>query len=97
MRWADLPAQAQNQLIKNLCGYNLEARGKTTFKEEFVTAGGIDTAEVDPATLMSRKSPALWFAGEILNVDGITGGYNFQHAWSSGYTAAAAIAQQATA
>ena len=97
MRWADLPAQAQNQLIKNLCGYTLEARGKTTFKEEFVTAGGIDTAEVDPATLMSRKNDGLFFAGEILNVDGITGGYNFQHAWSSGFTAAVAIAAHARA
>jgi predicted Rossmann fold flavoprotein len=92
MRWADLPAQKQNLLIKLLCGYELEAKGKTTFKDEFVTAGGIDTSEVDASTMASRKVPGLFFAGEILNVDGVTGGYNFQHAWSSGFAAAKAIA-----
>ncbi|HRO71552.1 MAG TPA: NAD(P)/FAD-dependent oxidoreductase, partial [Chitinophagaceae bacterium] len=66
--------------------------GKTTFKEEFVTAGGIKLSEVDPNTMMSRKVPNLYFAGEILDVDGITGGFNFQHAWTSGYIAATKIA-----
>lgn len=92
LRWADLPAQKQNLLIKQLSGFELEAKGKTTFKDEFVTAGGIDTSEVDASTMSSRKAPGLFFAGEILNVDGITGGYNFQHAWSSGLAAAKAIA-----
>lgn len=96
LRWADLPAQKQNHLIKQLCGYELEAKGKTTFKDEFVTAGGIDTSEVDASTMSSRKAPGLFFAGEILNVDGITGGYNFQHAWSSGFAAAKAIADSLT-
>jgi predicted flavoprotein YhiN len=70
----------------------MHIEGKTTFKEEFVTAGGVVVAEIDPATMMSKKVPQLYFAGEIMNVDGITGGFNFQHAWSSGMLAARAIA-----
>ena len=92
MRWADLPAAVQNRFVKNLVGYECEVKGKTTFKEEFVTAGGIKLSEVDPNTMMSKKIPRLFFAGEILDVDGITGGYNFQHAWTSGWVAAKAIA-----
>jgi predicted flavoprotein YhiN len=68
-------------------------QGKTTFKEEFVTAGGIQLQEVDVQTMQSKLVPGLFFAGEILDVDGITGGFNFQHAWTSGYIAAKAIAQ----
>lgn len=94
IRWADLPAKEQNKLVKNLCAQEFSVKGKTTFKEEFVTAGGIQLSEVDPQTMMSRLVPGLFFAGETLNVDGITGGYNFQHAWTSGYIAAAAIAAQ---
>jgi predicted Rossmann fold flavoprotein len=91
-RWADLPSSEQNRLIKNLCSYECEVRGKTTFKEEFVTAGGIKLSEVDANTMMSKKNPNLFFAGEVLDVDGITGGFNFQHAWTSGWVAAKAIA-----
>jgi len=91
-RWADLPSPYQNKFIKNLCGYQCEVKGKTTFKEEFVTAGGIKLSEVDPNTMMSKKLPNLFFAGEVLDVDGITGGFNFQHAWTSGWVAAKAIA-----
>lgn len=94
-RFADLPAKAENALIRNLVDYVVEVRGKTTFKEEFVTAGGINLSEVDPNTLMSRKVPHLFFAGEILDVDGITGGFNFQHAWTSGFIAASTIARTA--
>ncbi|HET6768840.1 MAG TPA: NAD(P)/FAD-dependent oxidoreductase, partial [Chitinophagaceae bacterium] len=90
-RWADLPSAAQNRFIKNPCSYECEVRGKTTFKEEFVTAGGIKLNEVDPNTMMSKKHPNLFFAGEVLDVDGITGGFNFQHAWTSGWVAAKAI------
>jgi predicted flavoprotein YhiN len=71
---------------------SVHVEGKTTFKEEFVTAGGVALAEIDPATMMSKKVSHLYFAGEIMNVDGITGGFNFQHAWSSGMLAARAIA-----
>ncbi|HET9746565.1 MAG TPA: NAD(P)/FAD-dependent oxidoreductase [Chitinophagaceae bacterium] len=87
-RWADLPAVEQNRFIKNLCGYECKVKGKTTFKEEFVTAGGVKLNEVDANTMRSKKVSNLFFAGEVLDVDGITGGFNFQHAWSSGFIAA---------
>ena len=88
LRWADLPAKEQNKLIKNCCAQEHTVSGKTTFKEEFVTAGGIRLSEVDASTMQSKLVPGLYFAGEILDVDGITGGFNFQHAWTSGYIAA---------
>lgn len=91
-RWTDLPVKEQNILVKNLCSYSCEVKGKTTFKEEFVTAGGIRLPEVDANTMMSKLVPGLYFAGEILDVDGITGGYNFQNAWTSGFIAAKHIA-----
>jgi predicted flavoprotein YhiN len=89
--WKDLPQKKLVQLSKVLCGDAYHVKGKTTFKEEFVTAGGIDTSEIDPASMQSKKYPHLFFAGEVMNIDGITGGYNFQHAWSSGMIAARAI------
>lgn len=95
LRWAELPATVQHKLVKVLCGYELQAHGKTTFKEEFVTAGGIHTSEIDVNTMASRLKPQLYFAGEVLDVDGITGGYNFQNAWTTGFIAAASIAGKA--
>ncbi len=95
LTWGDLPSVVQNKLAKQLCDYVLPAKGKTTFKEEFVTAGGIDLAEIDSNTMASKRLPGLYFAGEVINVDGITGGFNFQHAWSSGMVAAQAIAGKA--
>ncbi|HEU5167584.1 MAG TPA: NAD(P)/FAD-dependent oxidoreductase [Chitinophagaceae bacterium] len=92
-RWADLPVIIQNKFIKNLCSYECEVKGKTTFKEEFVTAGGIKLNEVDANTMRSKKVRNLFFAGEVLDVDGITGGFNFQHAWTSGFVAAKNIAE----
>jgi predicted Rossmann fold flavoprotein len=97
LRWADLPAREQNKLVSQLCAGEFTISGKTTFKEEFVTAGGVKLAEVDPATMQSRKASGLFFAGEILDVDGITGGFNFQHAWTSGFVAAKAIAASSPA
>ena len=91
-RWADLPAKEANKLIKNLCNCEFEIKGKTTFKEEFVTAGGIRLNEIDHNSMMSKKVPNLFFAGEIMDVDGITGGFNFQHAWTSSFIAAKSIA-----
>jgi predicted Rossmann fold flavoprotein len=88
IRFADLSSKSENLLIKNLVDYVVEVKGKTTFKEEFVTAGGINLSEIDANTMMSKKLPNLFFAGEILDVDGITGGFNFQHAWTSGWVAA---------
>lgn len=90
-RWADLPAKVQNVLIGKLVSYTCEVTGKTTFKEEFVTAGGIKLSEIDPNTMMSKKIPNLFFAGEVIDVDGITGGFNFQNAWSTGFVAAKTI------
>ena len=94
-RWADLPAKEQNKLVKNLCAHELQVSGKTTFKEEFVTAGGINLTEIDANTMMSKKVPNLFFAGEVMDVDGITGGFNFQHAWTSGFIAGTTIANLA--
>jgi predicted Rossmann fold flavoprotein len=92
MRWADLPSKIENALIKNLADFTMNVKGKTTFKEEFVTAGGINLGEIDANTMMSKKVPHLYFAGEVMDVDGITGGFNFQHAWTSGWIAANSIA-----
>jgi len=91
-RWAEIPAKEQNKLIRNLTAQEFPVKGKTTFKEEFVTCGGINLSEVDPNTMQSRKQPGIYFAGEILDVDGVTGGFNFQHAWTSGWIAARSIA-----
>lgn len=88
VRWADLPSREQNKLVGLLCAGSFMVAGKTTFKEEFVTAGGVKLSEVDPSSFQSRKAPGLLFAGETLDVDGITGGFNFQHAWTSGWVAA---------
>ncbi len=91
-KWGQVPAKDLNMLGKLLCSSEYKILGKTTFKEEFVTAGGIHLDEVDADTMQSKIYRNLFFAGEILNVDGITGGYNFQHAWTSGWIAGKAIA-----
>ncbi len=92
MRWADLPAKEQNKLVKTLCANEFEVKGKTTFKEEFVTSGGIQLDEIDVNTMQSKIVPGLFFAGEVINVDGVTGGFNFQNAWTTGWIAAKGIA-----
>ena len=94
LRFADLPAKLENALIRRVVDEVFEVKGKTTFKEEFVKAGGIQLGEVDVQTMQSRKMPGVFFAGEILDVDGITGGFNFQHAWTSGYIAAKSISEE---
>lgn len=91
-RWADITVKQQNQIIQLLTAYKFQVKGKTTFKEEFVTCGGIQLGEVDANTMHSKKMPNLFFAGEILDVDGITGGFNFQNAWTTGWLAAKTIA-----
>ncbi len=92
IRWADLPAKQQNVFVQLLCSSTFTIKGKTTFKEEFVTCGGIKLNEVDPQTMQSKLVPGLYFAGEILDVDAVTGGFNFQNAWTTGFIAASAIA-----
>jgi predicted Rossmann fold flavoprotein len=94
IHWADLPGSLQNKLIQLLCEQKLQVKGKTTFKEEFVTAGGVKLSEVSHQTMESRILPGLFFAGEILDIDGITGGFNFQNAWTSGFIAGKSIAER---
>ncbi len=96
IRWADLPSKEQHKLAKNLSTKEFKVNGKTTFKEEFVTAGGISLSELDAGTMMSKIISGLYFAGEIMDIDGVTGGYNFQHAWTSGYIAGKSIAALST-
>ena len=91
-RWADLRNTDLERLGSNLCASEFEVNGKSTFKEEFVTAGGVDLKQLDFKTFGSRLHPRLFFAGEILNIDAVTGGFNFQSAWTSSYIAALAIA-----
>jgi predicted Rossmann fold flavoprotein len=86
--WSELPNKNINKLMEFLirCPFNI--KGKTTFKEEFVTCGGVDLKEIDLQTMESKKLPGVYFAGEVLNIDGETGGFNFQAAWTTSYVAA---------
>ncbi len=85
--WLEMSKKSRNKLINTLLNDIYAVKGKTTFKEEFVTCGGINTSEVDFQTMQSCMIPRLYFAGEVLDVDGITGGFNFQAAWSTGFVA----------
>ncbi|HAA13471.1 MAG TPA: aminoacetone oxidase family FAD-binding enzyme [Cytophagales bacterium] len=87
MVWESVPKKGINRLVENVLRAPAVMSGKTTFKEEFVTAGGIALEELDPYTMQSRLVPGLYFAGEVLDIDGVTGGYNFQAAWSTGWVA----------
>jgi predicted Rossmann fold flavoprotein len=91
--WATLTAAAQNKLITALTAFECKVSGKTTFKDEFVTCGGIKLSEIDANTMQSKLVKGLYFAGEIMDIDGITGGFNFQNAWTSGWIAAKSIAE----
>jgi len=90
-KWADLNKDQLTNLSEQLTSAVFKVTGKSTFKEEFVTAGGIDLKEVDFKTFESKLHKNLYFAGEILNIDAITGGFNFQNAWTGGYLAAQAM------
>ncbi len=90
--WSELSKKHLNKLIENLLRSPFHIQGKTTFKEEFVTCGGIRLDEITLQTMESKITPHLYFAGEVLNVDGETGGFNFQSAWTTAYVAAKAIA-----
>ncbi len=92
--WADLSNKGLNELTNVLCRGCYNIQGKTTFKEEFVTCGGITLSEIEPNTLESKILPGLYFVGEVLDIDGVTGGFNFQAAWTNGWLAANAIAQE---
>ncbi|WP_396152616.1 NAD(P)/FAD-dependent oxidoreductase [Flavobacterium sp.] len=84
-KWADLSKKQLQNLALQLTNGKFQVNGKSTFKEEFVTAGGIDLKEINFKTMESKLLPNVYFAGEIVNIDAITGGFNFQNAWTSGY------------
>ncbi|TYC12087.1 NAD(P)/FAD-dependent oxidoreductase [Bizionia gelidisalsuginis] len=85
MRWADLNKQQLEALTNQLTEAEFMVDGKSTFKEEFVTAGGLNLKEIDFKTYESKLHPNLYFSGEILNIDAVTGGFNFQNAWTGAY------------
>jgi hypothetical protein len=87
-KWADLSKVQLQNLANQLTNSSFQVNGKSTFKEEFVTAGGIDLKEINFKTMESKLHENLYFAGEIVNIDAITGGFNFQNAWTSGFIVA---------
>ncbi|MCM1108782.1 MAG: NAD(P)/FAD-dependent oxidoreductase [Clostridium sp.] len=94
-KWGELGKKGINRLVNILCNDAYEVNGKGAFREEFVTCGGISLDSVDCHTLESKTCPGLYFAGEVLDIDGVTGGFNFQAAWTTGWTVAQAIARTA--
>ncbi|RAL25109.1 aminoacetone oxidase family FAD-binding enzyme [Lujinxingia litoralis] len=92
--WAPLETEPRERLIAQLTDARFAVRGKSTHKDEFVTAGGVPTDAVDMRTLESRRCPGAFVAGELLDVDGVTGGFNFQNAWTTGHLAGRAIAER---
>ncbi|KGO78896.1 flavoprotein [Flavobacterium beibuense F44-8] len=93
-RWADVSKLQLLALVAQLINGEFKVNGKSTFKEEFVTAGGIELKEVNFKTMESKMQKDLYFAGEILNIDAITGGFNFQNAWTGGYIAAQSVLEE---
>ena len=92
--WAEAGKKSIQKITALLKSHSFQANGKTTFKEEFVTSGGIALEDVNPKTCESLAYPGLFFAGEILDVDGFTGGFNFQAAWSTAFSAASGISSR---
>jgi len=89
--WADLSKKALNNLLIELLQGEYLIKGKGVFKEEFVTCGGVSLSEINFKTMESKKCPGLFFAGEVLDIDGVTGGFNFQSAWTTGWLAGQTI------
>ena len=94
--WAEQSKTAVNRLQRELTQGEYQITGKGVFKDEFVTCGGVPLAEVNFKTMMSRRCPGLFFAGEVLDIDGVTGGFNFQSAWTTGWLAGQAMGQVAS-
>lgn len=90
-RWADLTREQIQHLVEELTCGRYKVSGKSTYKEEFVTAGGVDLKEIDFRSFRSKIVPNLFLAGEVLNIDAITGGFNFQNAWTGGYLIAQSL------
>lgn len=93
LKLIETPHKKLNKMATQLTDGLFEVEGKTTFKEEFVTCGGIELTNINPLTMESTKIKGLFFTGEVLNVDGITGGFNFQNAWTTGYIAGKNVGQ----
>ena len=94
LRWAEMGSKGLNRLVSTLTRDTYEIAGKTKFREEFVTCGGVALSNVDPSTLECKKHPGLYFAGEVLDIDAVTGGFNLQAAWTTGFTVARSIASK---
>jgi len=92
IRWNEMNKKDVNRLVNILMNDNYHMTGRAAFKDEFVTCGGISLKAVNPSTLESHHTPHLYFAGEVLDIDGITGGFNFQAAWTTAYVVAQDIA-----
>ena len=95
--WGSLNQKEMNRLTNTLINDTYQIAGRAPFKDEFVTCGGVSLATVNPSTLESRTQPHLYFAGEVLDIDGVTGGFNFQAAWTTAYAVATAISTQCNA
>ena len=91
-RWAELGSKGMNRLVNTLINDEYQIRGKSRFKEEFVTCGGVALSNINLSTLESKTHPGLYFAGEVLDVDAITGGFNLQAAWTMAYAVASSVA-----
>ena len=90
--WGQLPKKQANKLVAQLTSSTFSVEGKSTNKAEFVTCGGVVRNEIDFQTMESKLVSGLYFAGEVIDIDGITGGFNFQNAWTNGFHAGTAIA-----
>ena len=86
-QWGQLGRKGINKLVQLLTNDSYHVEGKTTFKEEFVTCGGVSLGDIDNKTMQSKVCKNLYFTGEVMDIDGITGGYNFQAAWTTAYIA----------
>jgi predicted Rossmann fold flavoprotein len=94
MKWADASNKALEQIANNITRAIFEVNGKSTFKDEFVTSGGVDLTEINFKTMEAKRFPGLYFAGEVLNIDAVTGGFNFQAAWTTSWIAAKSISEK---
>lgn len=93
MNWADISNKSMEVLAENICAMPFQVDGKSTFKDEFVTAGGVKLSEIDFKTMESKRFPGIYFAGEVLDIDAITGGFNFQAAWTTAYISAMSVSK----
>ena len=87
IHWLSLSKKSKNRLVNVITNDQYKVQGKTTFKEEFVTCGGVSLQDIDVKTMESKKCKDLYFCGEVMDIDGVTGGFNFQAAWTTAYIA----------